>query len=360
MVAHHDDDLLFLNPAMARSIRAGACVRTAFLVASDYHPHGRKRYMLARERGLRAAYARMAEMPESAWKSKRTRVNGHLLTLWTLGPRLSILEFRLPDNATAPVGRMRAMYTDGGKVSDFSGRETYDRADLTATLAAVVRAFAPRLVRTLDPSADLHGGKEYDDYHHDHVTVAKLVGDAAAGTAIQYYRDYPGRYASDNLTRQDIEDKLATFETFAAYDRDICHNLRSCDFYASLNHSQNLATPASLLPWTPAGPVKPAFTHARLMTKTGQCLGAPGWLARADGQRIVPGPCGDERFTLVNGVLKLDKVNECLTAALTVGQCSGEGHWTYAKGVLASADVRLDVLVQMEDVGGVEGVLERR
>src|SRR5690349_15785295 len=57
IVAHHDDDLLFLSPDSIKDLQAGACVRTLFLVASDYHADDREGYLKGREAGIRSAYA---------------------------------------------------------------------------------------------------------------------------------------------------------------------------------------------------------------------------------------------------------------------------------------------------------------
>ncbi|MGW4476955.1 RICIN domain-containing protein [Nonomuraea sp. NPDC004354] len=356
LVAHHDDDLLFLNPSISDAIRGGACVRTVFLVASDYHDTDREGYVLARERGVRAAYARMAGLPESAWTSQEITVNGHNLLEWRLGDRLSILEVRLPDNGSAyddiTYGSTRALYNDGATIPDFYRRNTYTRADLTVTLIADLDAFRPSVVNTLDPSADVHDGDEYLDFHHDHVIIARLAGDAVAAAAthpqVRYYRDYPNRYAAANLSQQAIDDKLATFRTFAMHDMDICPSSDPSQcvtqgFYYVLNHNQNRATTTAMLPWIPATPGAPGhlvpatFAHQRLTVSSGQCLTVPGALNDndlSDGDHAALGTCGTTAFTLVQQTLKIDKTNECFGtagAAVIVTQCtdSADQRWSY-------------------------------
>ena len=62
IVAHLDDDLLFLNPDMLHNIQAGRCVRTVYLSASD---DGRDAsYWQGREVGEKAAYAQMSGVAE--------------------------------------------------------------------------------------------------------------------------------------------------------------------------------------------------------------------------------------------------------------------------------------------------------
>ena len=96
IVAHEDDDLLFLSPDLIRDIRGGKCVRTIFLTAGDAadnvggNAFQRKRYWLARERGNRAAYALMAGVRNS-WKESHVQVNGHRIVMFTLAanPKIS-------------------------------------------------------------------------------------------------------------------------------------------------------------------------------------------------------------------------------------------------------------------------------
>src|SRR3546814_8179387 len=61
-VPHQDDDLLFMNPDIESAIDAGGCVQVVYLTASE-RGEGEP-YMLGRERGVRAAYAYMAQVAD--------------------------------------------------------------------------------------------------------------------------------------------------------------------------------------------------------------------------------------------------------------------------------------------------------
>src|SRR3954470_15328298 len=77
VVAHEDDDLLFINPAVSNDIAAGRCVVTAFVTAGDA---GRARsYWHGRELGSMAAYAAMARVPD-VWRTDTFTVAGHSIT----------------------------------------------------------------------------------------------------------------------------------------------------------------------------------------------------------------------------------------------------------------------------------------
>src|SRR6266852_3026889 len=63
IVAHQDDDLLFLSPHLLHDVQAGRCVRTVFVTAGD--GGGGAGYWQTRENGPKAAYAEMNGVPNS-------------------------------------------------------------------------------------------------------------------------------------------------------------------------------------------------------------------------------------------------------------------------------------------------------
>ncbi|MER5268979.1 RICIN domain-containing protein [Actinosynnema sp. NPDC002837] len=236
VVAHHDDDLLFLSPDLLNDLRDGAVVRTVFLVASDYHTY--PTYMQQRELGVREAYAHAAGLTGAPWRSYAYSCANLSATLWTAGTRVSILENRLPDNATAPPNRLWQLYARDqsltGRPLDHAPAQTTGRARLIAYLRAVIADFAPDVVRTTDPTADLHGlhtpGRPLEDFyfHRDHVATARLVRtalqDVPSNPEAVYYRDYTIRDEPANLTAADAAFKRAVFRTYAVHDVDICPN----------------------------------------------------------------------------------------------------------------------------------------
>ena len=96
IVAHEDDDLLFLSPDLLHDVQSGRCVRTVVVTAGDA-ARGTA-YWQARESGSRAAYARMAGVPD-VWTTTDAGVAGHPIPLLTLAgdPRVSLAFMRLPD-----------------------------------------------------------------------------------------------------------------------------------------------------------------------------------------------------------------------------------------------------------------------
>src|ERR1035441_426221 len=81
IVAHEDDDLLFMNPDVLHDIQQERCVRTVFVTAGDAGKGSA--YWRQRAVGAQAAYARMAQTP-SAWTHSDAGVDGHRIEVYTL------------------------------------------------------------------------------------------------------------------------------------------------------------------------------------------------------------------------------------------------------------------------------------
>ncbi len=70
IVAHADDDLFLINPAILQAIRDGKCVQTVVTTAGYVgKPDNAKR-----EAGLRAAYAQMADQTSRRRDSQHSSV----------------------------------------------------------------------------------------------------------------------------------------------------------------------------------------------------------------------------------------------------------------------------------------------
>jgi LmbE family N-acetylglucosaminyl deacetylase len=236
VVAHHDDDLLFLSPDLMADIRDGHTVRTVFLVASDYHTF--PTYMEARELGVRSAYAAAANLDVNDWRSYAYGAGNLGADLWTLGDKVSIVEIRMPDNSTAPLSRLWNCYKFNqsitGRPLDNSGAQTTDRTKLIDFLRAVIADFQPEIIRTTDPSADqqlqntpsLNLENLY--FHRDHVAAARFLWTALLDVdpvpQVVFYRDYTIRDEAGNLSQADEQFKRDIFREFAFHDVDICPN----------------------------------------------------------------------------------------------------------------------------------------
>ncbi|MEX3954798.1 hypothetical protein [Trinickia sp. EG282A] len=95
VVAHLDDDLLFVNPGITDRLRAGWCIVTVHLIGGANNASFG--YVLTRERGVRQAYARMAGVPDQ-WTESTVWIAGepvHRMVL-NAAPHIVLLEVRLP------------------------------------------------------------------------------------------------------------------------------------------------------------------------------------------------------------------------------------------------------------------------
>jgi LmbE family N-acetylglucosaminyl deacetylase len=212
VVAHEDDDLLFLNPSVSDDIAAGRCVVTLFVTAGDA---GRPAfYWHSRERGSMDAYAAMAGVPD-IWRADAitladshgspTRPAGSLKDLW-LGT--------VPSLATL----------DSGAV--------FTRPALIDLLTAAMTAYRPDQIRTLD-----YAGRYDDGDHEDHHTVGYLTyaaqRDYRTRHHITAYMGYEVAEQPANLDAATSQTKLNYFLTYAPHDVRVCQSADACltNFY---------------------------------------------------------------------------------------------------------------------------------
>ena len=235
IVAHPDDDLLFLNPDIAAGIRAGHLTRTVFVVASVMQ--GLPRYWEHRERGSEEAYAYMAGV-DNHWRIEKIRVAGSLLDLHVLvnAPHVSLIFLQLPDNADPrpDVTTLRDLF-DGSPIrliETIDGACTYSKEDLIILLTSIMEEFQATTIRLQNPYATLDndlagiGGPTTSEPpfpdHPDHTRVAKLAEAAqlaySARHTIVRYRNYDIQNEGENLTLLERREKMRIFETYANHD----------------------------------------------------------------------------------------------------------------------------------------------
>jgi len=242
IVAHQDDDLLFINPQMAHAVQSGECVRTIYLTAGD---DGRGRsYWLARERGAEMAYASILGGYQN-WNVQTVSLRGWgVVTVAkpVATNRVSLVFFNLPDGSLTGTGFDRTGHQSLsqllagtiGSMSTVDRSSRYTKTDLIKVLSLLLHEYAPTQINT---QADDMGMSTAD--HPDHIAAgqfAKLALDTYVSTYapsipphIQYYLGYPIRDMDQNLSEADSALKSAAFFAYAAYDTDVCQSAASCE-----------------------------------------------------------------------------------------------------------------------------------
>ena len=235
VVAHPDDDLLFLSPDLLQDVREGGCVTTIYLTAGDA---GRgTEYWASREYGVRAAYAKMYGAA-SEWRNEALSVNGHVVRSSTLAARPSIrlVFMRLPDGNFDGQGFGRGALhrlweRPAPSLASVDSADSYSRDDLVLTLRALLQSATPGIVRTMDFRPAPYGFGSGD--HSDHVATAYLT-EAAVGAghpALKGYLGYLGVVdGPENVEAPLLHAKTEAFMTYAEYDSAIrCTSFGRCE-----------------------------------------------------------------------------------------------------------------------------------
>lgn len=220
VVAHLDDDLLFVDPAISERLDAGWCITTVHLIGgangADFA------YVQTRERASRLAYARMAGVPDE-WLESNVTIAGKLVHQMVLkaSPRVRLLELRLPGGAVrggrVPLGLLweqRATLLTYPMNADGSARVKYDRDGLSATLKAIL---APAtLIYTLNPDT-----VPFIE-HPDHILTARITRHVAQtlgkSAPIVYHVTYPTGSWPGNLPAAEVQRKRDIVASYFSID----------------------------------------------------------------------------------------------------------------------------------------------
>ncbi|MCG5448637.1 PIG-L family deacetylase [Micromonospora hortensis] len=272
VVAHPDDDLFFLNPAVQHAIDSGSPVTAVYLTASESdgrnapqnHPDRRAvpvdfaGYAAARQNGIRAAYAQMALGDRRATWSRVAQVlaGGLPVEIATLvgapAVRLVFFNLRTQDAVGDEPPRWLSALWEGSLPALPALRPTgspleavgeYDREQLLTALTALLREVEPTVVRLLDPDPDhktydaASGKIAYSD-HLTHTASAYFALEAvrryelAGGRPVlrESYRGYYNRHWPRNLGQEAFAAKKALLDIYGGVPRD-CGDPVGCGDY---------------------------------------------------------------------------------------------------------------------------------
>lgn len=232
MVAHPDDDLLFMNPDIIREVERGACVRTVYLTTGDANRDAS--YWLLREEGIRAAYATMAGA-DDAWTMGTLTVEGRELQLATLedAPGISLVFMHLPDGNRRGTGNaihghqslMRLWLGEIETIDAVDGAQSYTSAELRRTLTGIIDDFHTDTLRAQDWTIDFRTGD-----NADHTAAAQYVRAAAAHATHAHellgYAGYPSWTQPANVNGRELGLKADAIMAYAEHDPKMCAHLQ--------------------------------------------------------------------------------------------------------------------------------------
>ena len=242
IVAHQDDDLLFINPDIIKHIRQDYCVRTIYLTAGDAGNTGF--YYSSREQGAQAAYDKMLNQ-KSIWESKIVRINANQY-ITVSSPRnnhkISLIFMHLPDGnmkgqGFKGTGNVSLEKFNSGSVSriySIDKQSNYSKTEFNDALVKLFWLYQPSEFNTQSTSK----GNVYID-HSDHNAVGAIATQAinqynnqqfrgAVHIPINYYMGYPIHDRGVNLKDHELDEKLAIFLEYTNHDGATCHGDKQC------------------------------------------------------------------------------------------------------------------------------------
>lgn len=263
VVAHQDDDLLFMTPDLMNIHARGRCLRTVYLTAGDAGEQ--VAYWGSREKGAKAAYASLYKSP-NAWNDETQMVAGKPVTVSTLAgsPGVSLVFLRLPDGNLHgegfpghKYGSMSRLISDVSTTIQSVDQINYSKQDLNSVLLSIMNTDATDEIRTL-------GSDDWTDGDHpDHHAAGKLVEEVGAQYdrphSITHYLGYPDKVLPVNLSEDDMTAKQSIFLAYAKFDGAVCQTAYECLNTFTYGHYLQRQYPLPLpAPEPEAPPAEPA------------------------------------------------------------------------------------------------------
>lgn len=233
VIAHPDDDLLFMSPDLLTALRSSRCVRTVVVTAGDGGSIGSG--WVQRELGLKAAYAQMVGVSNSWTRSDAGLNRPAVMDTLNGAPRVSIVFLRLPDGLPEGTGTSAGGFASlkklwQGSISSITARDgsaSYSRAELIGALRQLMLLTAPDAVTTQNFGDGFDDGDHSD--HHAAAYFAKAASELYPGAhRLTSYYAYGVVGSPANVTGQLLADKSAAYYTYAAFDPDACKNETEC------------------------------------------------------------------------------------------------------------------------------------
>jgi LmbE family N-acetylglucosaminyl deacetylase len=236
IMAHSDDDLLFVNPDLQPAIASGLPVRAVVLTADEYNgnpPMSREQLAAQLREGTRRAYASLAGVT-SNWRRETTVVAQRTVEVDTLvpAPRIQLCWLSLPDGGDdLHRDALLNLWQDSGYVTNtivptggpVTQVQQYDGERLYLVLVGLLDLFQPTIIRVQDPAPDWRHRPD----HGDHVVATAFAqlavrtyeGPTATGLALlTRYRCYNTSESAENVPNALLGQKTAAYRQYNALD----------------------------------------------------------------------------------------------------------------------------------------------
>ncbi|WP_208712298.1 chitobiase/beta-hexosaminidase C-terminal domain-containing protein [Sinomonas sp. R1AF57] len=230
IVAHTDDDLLFLSPDFMRDLEVDRCSLTVFTTAGEAGEGAS--YWQSLEAGIQATYAQMAGKANS-WVDIDDGIANRDIARWQLsGSNIQVMFLRIPDGFPDGSGSDTYNYQSILKlwngtlssVTPVDGRAAYTKSQLASILLQTMQSFKPTTLRTQDWTGSYTN--PYD--HSDHWATAKFAQQASASYTAPHtltgYDAYVIDEYAQNVFDPELTKKVDAFVTFAGYDHNVCNS----------------------------------------------------------------------------------------------------------------------------------------
>ncbi len=242
VVAHQDDDLLFLSPDLLHNIQSKDCVRTVYLTAGD--AGGGKFYWLSRQLGAEAAYSNMVGVKD-VWDHQTLILAPNeyaTIAAPRNNTRVSLVFMNLPDGNLQGQGfpasdhqSLAKLYSGSiSTIRTVDGESVYTSGRLVDALTLLMDTYQPAEIHTQADAVE----SQYPD-HSDHITTGNFTELAATqydqqhfGGAItipvKRYIGYPIHGFDNNVSDSDLAQKESAFMAYGQYDNGVCHTMAAC------------------------------------------------------------------------------------------------------------------------------------
>jgi LmbE family N-acetylglucosaminyl deacetylase len=238
VVAHQDDDLLFMSPDLPKAINEKKCIRTIYLTSGD--GGGEAFYWLGREQGSEAAYSKMLGI-NTSWLYRMVKISdSQFITIASPKnhPEVSLVYLHLPDGNLRGEGfestkleSLDKLYGEAlPQINSVDSQSKYTKKDLTKLILKLMEFYKPTELRTQSGFA----GTTFTD-HSDHLTAGKFATEAFnihrvnSGANLQYYLGYPVRELPENIEPEFVNIKQDAFFDYGKFDSGVCKTIVECE-----------------------------------------------------------------------------------------------------------------------------------